>query len=298
MDGAGFCHGVSGGIAIVAIPEKDDYVWKISSEKIPHLTLMILGPVQNLDLVTKYVEHAAATSLSKFWLSVERRGTLGDKSADVLFFDKAMDQRIDDLRGYLLANEQISLAYNSVEQFDGWTPHLTLGYPNSPAKEDAREYPGFHGVNFDRLAVWTGQYEGPEFYLSYESGLVSPMAMSDTAATDEFLAHYGIKGMRWGVRRRDPSGVAPQSSDAVRAREAHAKLKKHGVDSLSNEELQTLLNRMNLEGQYAQKRPASKGEKATKFVADILVSVGKQQLSRVATDLAAKQVTNLLKRAI
>ena len=31
-----------------------------------------------------------------------------------------------------------------------------------------------------------------------------------TLATDDFLAHYGVKGMKWGVRKSEKSGGSPK----------------------------------------------------------------------------------------
>ena len=59
-------------LVIVAIPDENDRVWKISSEKIPHLTLLFLGDVDkvsNLEQIVLFVEHAATTTLRRFYLS-------------------------------------------------------------------------------------------------------------------------------------------------------------------------------------------------------------------------------------
>lgn len=80
---------------------------------------------------------------------------------------------------------------------------------------------------------------------------------------DDVLAHYGVRGMKWGVRRADPSSSGGSSSgttkkpkevsdDAAAARTAKAKSKSQGLDALSNKELQHLVNRMNLEQQYSR----------------------------------------------
>lgn len=76
------------------------------------------------------------------------------------------------------------------------------------------------------------------------------------------LEHFGIKGMHWGVRRqtaadgrvRGPSKSTRDgiSSDAARAKETHAKVKSHGTDAVSNQDLQHLVSRMNLEQQYSR----------------------------------------------
>lgn len=196
-----------GNVAIVAIPEKEDYVWKLSSEKIPHMTLLNLGDALSDDdiaHVMEYIDHAANMSLTRFYMSVERRGPLGPNEADVLFFDKGscgpeMAAAIDRFRSYLLREDKIKTAYDVAPQYEDWTPHLTLGYPESPAKPDLREYSGIHGMTFDKIALWVDDYAGPEFELASHA---SALAMS--ATDDESLEQSGVKGMRWGIRKDYP----------------------------------------------------------------------------------------------
>lgn len=193
-------------LVIVAIPKKDDYVWKISSEKVPHMTLLFLGdPTQNSDVtkISEFLEHAASTVLYPFYMEVSDRGTLGPDEADVLFFEGSYDlPEIRNFRSQLLKNDNIKKAYDSAEQYAGWTPHLTLGYPATPAKPDDRDYPGIYSVCFDKIALWYGDYEGPEFKLQSQY-LKHPeeVYMSDVMeVVDNLLKHHGVKGMRWGVR--------------------------------------------------------------------------------------------------
>lgn len=278
-------------LVVVALPSEDDYVHKISSEKVPHLTLLFLGDYQLGDQtshVVEYIEHAAATSLERFGLSVDHRGKLGDDEADVLFFEKHYGiKKLELFRAHLLANKDLSLAYHSTTQYPEWTPHLTLGYPESPAKPDDRDY-GISWVNFDRIAIWTESYDGPTFQLKSDDRFLSEevsmsQAQPGAAAAQRVLQHYGVKGMRWGIRKR-PVGPSPvvvkidtkakkgqtistsgghqqaPSDDAVSAAIARRKAQSSGTNSLDNNELQALVKRMNLEQQYAKLNPpAPKG---------------------------------------
>lgn len=80
-----------------------------------------------------------------------------------------------------------------------------------------------------------------------DAGLGSMGVMS----LDKVLAHHGIKGMKWGVRRtRSQIASAPASSDTVRIDQHKATVKSGGTRALDTKELQELVNRMNLERQY------------------------------------------------
>jgi 2'-5' RNA ligase len=161
---------MSSNLVIVAIPDENDRSWKVSSEKVPHLTVLFLGDVDqisNLETIVQFVEHAANTTLGRFHLPVDRRGELGEDQADVLFFKKGRHDYkvIRDFRASLLQDTNIKTAHDSATQFDGpWNPHLTLGYPTAQAKPDPDDST-FYEVSFNKIAVWTGDFEGPEFLL-------------------------------------------------------------------------------------------------------------------------------------
>lgn len=78
------------------------------------------------------------------------------------------------------------------------------------------------------------------------------------------LYHYGIKGMKWGVRRfqnKDgsytPAGKKRRSQEdwSDDAKEA-ANIKKKSVNQMSNSELRKLNERQNLERQHKQLNPS------------------------------------------
>lgn len=74
----------------------------------------------------------------------------------------------------------------------------------------------------------------------------------------DFLQHYGIKGMRWGVRRSEKqlakarAAEQADADDAARAKEVAKKIQSAGgrTSSISNADMQLLIKRMNLERNY------------------------------------------------
>lgn len=287
-------------LVIVAIPEEDDYVHKLSSEKVAHCTLLFLGDIEGKPVlrIAEFLQHAVdILEQGPFGLEVDHRGTLGPDEADVLFFKKNWGcKRIAEFRSQLLKNTDIRNAYDSTEQFPEWLPHLTLGYPKAPAKEDKRDYPGVRWVEFNRIALWFGNFEGPEFRLEYNYDLAEVSMSAERGK--EFLSHYGIKGMRWGQRktrsvsaeshvdtgllRRQTKVKAkggeshPAHEDAIKAAVQKQKLKKSGAAALSNQELRDLATRLQLENQV-QVLASSKGKA---FVKKEFENQGRQQAQK------------------
>lgn len=66
--------------------------------------------------------------------------------------------------------------------------------------------------------------------------------------TEQTLQHFGVKGMRWGVRREAPTAA----DDATRVNEYKKTAKRGGTDALTTKQLQELVTRMNLEQQYSR----------------------------------------------
>ena len=93
---------------------------------------------------------------------------------------------------------------------------------------------------------------------------------------EQVLAHYGIKGMHWGVRRgRNVSAKHPPSEDFTRTRATKQQAKESGTKSLSNKEMQDVINRLNLEQQYARLNPKAQPIKnGHDFVKDGLALFG------------------------
>lgn len=91
----------------------------------------------------------------------------------------------------------------------------------------------------------------------------------------DYISHYGIKGMRWGIRRyQNKDGSLTQegkrrynkSEDA----EEVERIRKKKISEMSNKELETAVRRMNLERQYKDLRSneISNGKRKAKEVLD------------------------------
>jgi hypothetical protein len=86
--------------------------------------------------------------------------------------------------------------------------------------------------------------------------------------TNKILEHYGTKGMKWGIRKD---------------RKSSGKTTKAGVKSLSDAELRTRINRLNMEKQYKTlttgKTEKSSVSKGVGFVGGILKTAGRKALT-------------------
>jgi hypothetical protein len=127
--------------------------------------------------------------------------------------------------------------------------------------------------------------------------------MDGATAVENILTHFGVKGMKWGVRRNRPSAVTvtdkrkkiktsggykrPASSDAVRARSLGQVGKKSGLKSLSDAELSAYTRRLNLE-QSVRRLEYNEKNLAGKFVANLLGKNGSQDVETAAKETRRK----------
>lgn len=102
-----------------------------------------------------------------------------------------------------------------------------------------------------------------------------------TTEVDDFLAHYGVKGMRWGVRR-DSGGSKKgrtKKEDKIRSSRKEARRRRQ---TLSDKNLDTLVNRLQKEKKLKEllDDDLNPGRTATKR---IVAGIGTVALTTVAT---------------
>ena len=93
------------------------------------------------------------------------------------------------------------------------------------------------------------------------------------------LYHFGVKGMRWGVRKASPSGSGTKSYKSSRdynaANRLRRKAKGSGTKSLTNKEMKMLNTRLELEKKYNQLNPSTlnKGQRVLSTTVSIVGGV-------------------------
>lgn len=119
---------------------------------------------------------------------------------------------------------------------------------------------------------------------------------------EDFLEHYGKKGMRWGVRK-DSKNSTHVSADAARVRKIENRLKKNGPANLSNDDIAKLNKRAQLMSEYKKNNPSKlqKGHKATKEALSIIATatavgvVGTKLAQSPTARKGAKIVVDIIK---
>jgi hypothetical protein len=119
---------------------------------------------------------------------------------------------------------------------------------------------------------------------------------------ENVLAHHGVKGMRWGVRRERTSRVTVSqsgkklkaaggfnrkaSSDAVTAKKLSQIKKKSGVSALSNDDLQAYQRRLNLEQNVRNLEVNQPGVR--NYIKRLMTNQGNQTINKAAQSAAKK----------
>ena len=104
---------------------------------------------------------------------------------------------------------------------------------------------------------------------------------------DDVLQHFGVKGMKWGKRKNTASG------DSAQATSTRTTAKKKGVHTVSNNELQAAIRRMQLEQDF-KRLSVNEKSAVTRWVSSALLEIGKREVQQ---RVAKKVATTVIKKA-
>src|SRR5688572_26098255 len=108
--------------------------------------------------------------------------------------------------------------------------------------------------------------------------------MDGTGAVDDFLLHFGIKGMKWGKRKAHP--VTAEAKQKLGVKE---KVKKTKVGSVTNADLQSAIKRMQLEQDFKRLSVNEKSGVA-RWISSTLLEIGKREVQAQAAKAVAGAV--------
>jgi hypothetical protein len=151
-------------------------------------------------------------------------------------------------------------------------------------------------VDLKRKSIVTDPFTNNNLYAQPEVSTEAPIE-SLYHKTDSILTHFGVGGMKWGIRRQTDkgglvrSGGKPgkqMSEDFVNSREIKAK----GYKNLSTKELKDLTSRMQLEKQLRELKASdySKGMEAAKAILAVGTTVA--SIYALSTTPAGQAIKN------
>jgi hypothetical protein len=116
-----------------------------------------------------------------------------------------------------------------------------------------------------------------------------PPSLLKHSTIEDFIEHYGTKGMRWGVRRAATKAVKGPGKKTTYEKPAK---------KLSNEELQKRIKRLELEKKYDElnKKEATTVSNGGKFASTILSKSGANVATTLVTGAGLLLVGQLLKK--
>ena len=133
---------------------------------------------------------------------------------------------------------------------------------------------------------------------------------------ENYLSHYGVKGMKWGIRRTEAQlararggsrfplfGKKKKSAkpSAKKASSSDSKPKKDSIKDLSDDELRKRISRLEMEKKYKDLSSSSEQAKSNKgraFVSRVLEKAGEDIAVQIAREGMARAVNKIFKEEI
>lgn len=142
--------------------------------------------------------------------------------------------------------------------------------------------------------------------------------MDNIEIENDELMHYGVKGMKWGVRKssntstsghkkkkpgpvqmfvKKKNAAKKQKAAKKAAEEAAKKAKKRSISEMTNEELEARIKRLETEKRYRELVAASnpKATRGKEFVTRVLERSGEQLAVQVVNHYGAKALNKVIK---
>lgn len=112
--------------------------------------------------------------------------------------------------------------------------------------------------------------------------------MEQNSFYDDYLAHYGVLGMKWGRRRAKRS----VSNEHARAKS----LKKKKTKYMTNDEIREYTQRVNLERQFKEAKKANR-KGIAKVMHKMLKKSSDKSMDKVAEIIATEVAKQISKQA-
>lgn len=201
---------------IVALPTSIDPVRLVGDED-KHATMLFFGETSSLpeDAKDNIIEvlQLASGMFSPFTERIIDIERLGSDNPPALV-GKLTGHMLPKMRSALLLVPAMNKYLQNATQYPSYTPHVTFAYPDFDGERELRETAsGLRAITFDRLALWWGD-EQFEFPLKW-GGEMAENSVEHAEKVENFLAHFGVKGMKWGVRRSDKGGTKSLNAGAA-----------------------------------------------------------------------------------
>lgn len=150
------------------------------------------------------------------------------------------------------------------------------------------------------------------------------MTITSEEFVEDYLEHYGVKGMKWGIRKsrvqlareararrrqekREKKAEKKASRSSSSSSESSGEKRSSGssgsTQTMSTRELQDAVNRLNLEKQYqalttpANTQRKSIGRRYVESLPDIALQVAQQQTKQAANKIVGNAIDQKLKEA-